>query len=318
MANISPSRVGQQNAAGDALAQFLKVFSGEVLTAFAESNIMFNGSAEGGSTHLVRSITSGKSAQFPASWKATAAYHTPGNELTGQAIKHNERIINVDGLLTSSVFLANIDEAMNHYDVRSEYTFQLGQSLAIKGDKYLLQLIALAARAATTVEDGNGGSQLTNAGYDTTPDTLADGIMDAAQALDEKDVPETDRYCVLRPKHYNLLVKSNKAINRDFGGEGSYARRKVFYVGDIRILKSNHVPNSNIAQDSGTNNTYHADFSNTVGLVFHRSAVGTVKLMDLAVEHEYEIRRQGTLFVAKYAMGHGILRPEAAVEMKKA
>lgn len=259
-----------------------------------------------------------KSAQFPATWKASASYHTPGNELTGQAINHNERIINIDGLLTSSVFLSNLDEAMNHYDVRAEYSFQLGQALAIAADKNLIQLVALAARAAATVSGGFGGSVLTNAGYDTTPDTLAQGIYDASQALDEKDVPQTDRYCILKPRHYNLLVQSSKSINRDFGGSGSYAEGKVFMIDNVKIVKSNHVPSANLSQVSGTNNTYHGDFTNTVGVVFHRGAVGTVKLMNLAVEHEYEIRRQGTLFVAKYAMGHGILRPECSVELKKA
>ena len=54
------------------------------------------------------------------------------------------------------------------------------------------------------------------------------------------------------------------------------------------------------------------------GLVCHPSAVGTVKLMDLATEMDYDIRRQGTLMVAKYAMGHGVLRPESAVGIKDA
>ena len=43
-----------------------------------------------------------------------------------------------------------------------------------------------------------------------------------------------------------------------------------------------------------------------------------MKLMDLAVESDYDIRRQGTLMVAKYAMGHGVLRPEAAVQIQTA
>jgi hypothetical protein len=34
MANATPSRLGQANAAGDVQALFLKVFAGEVLTAF--------------------------------------------------------------------------------------------------------------------------------------------------------------------------------------------------------------------------------------------------------------------------------------------
>jgi len=36
------------------------------------------------------------------------------------------------------------------------------------------------------------------------------------------------------------------------------------------------------------------------------------------MESEYDIRRQGTLMVAKMALGHGILRPEAAVEIQTA
>ena len=60
------------------------------------------------------------------------------------------------------------------------------------------------------------------------------------------------------------------------------------------------------------------DATSTAALVMHKAAVGTVKLMDLAMESDYDIRRQGTLMVAKYAMGHGILRPAAAVELKTA
>jgi len=33
------------------------------------------------------------------------------------------------------------------------------------------------------------------------------------------------------------------------------------------------------------------------------------------MEGEYQINRQGYLMVAKYAVGHGVLRPEAAVEI---
>ena len=34
------------------------------------------------------------------------------------------------------------------------------------------------------------------------------------------------------------------------------------------------------------------------------------------MESEYDIRRQGSLMVAKMALGHGILRPESAISIK--
>ena len=46
-----------------------------------------------------------------------------------------------------------------------------------------------------------------------------------------------------------------------------------------------------------------------------KDAVATVKLMDLSVESEYQINRQGTLVVSKYAMGHNVLRPACAVSI---
>lgn len=241
----------------------------------------------------------------------------------GQNIKHAERIINIDGLLLADAFLANIDEAMTHYEYRSIYTKELGYALSYQADKNVLQLAVLAARAASTITGGFGGTQLTQAGYDTTADTLAQGLYDSAQTLDEKFVPDFgDRVTFLRPKHYNLLIQSTRAIQRDWnepsGSNGTFATGKVLRVANLAIKKTMHLPNSVISALSGANNTYDGDFSNTIGVTAYKMAVGTVKLLDMALEHEYLIRFQGTLFVAKYAMGHGILRPECAVEMKKA
>ena len=52
-----------------------------------------------------------------------------------------------------------------------------------------------------------------------------------------------------------------------------------------------------------------------IGLVMTKDAVATAKLMDMSVESEYQVNRQGTLMVAKYAMGHNILRPACAVAL---
>ena len=70
---------------------------------------------------------------------------------------------------------------------------------------------------------------------------------------------------------------------------------------------------------SGANNTYSGDDSKTIGLVFHKSAVGTVKLQDMTTEisgADYGMMYQSTLLLAKYALGHGILRPECAATIK--
>ena len=309
MSNATPSRLGMVNGSGADDALFLKVFGGEVLTTFADTNVFLP-------LTMVRTITSGKSAQFPVMGKNTAFYHTPGAEINGNQIKHAERVINVDGLLVSPVFIAKIDEAKNHYDVRSQYTRECGASLASQADKTIAQVLVNAARASSIITGNPGGSKLVKASYATNSDDLSNGIFSIAQTFDEKDVPEQDRYVAVRPAQYYLMVAGTKVLNRDWGGAGSYMDGKVLKVAGVSIVKSNHIPNSVVTGSAQA--VYDGDFTNTVAVGFHKSAVGTVKLLDLQTEGEWDIRRQGTLIVAKYAMGHGILRPEAAVELAAA
>src|SRR5210317_560348 len=192
MSNATVSFLGKANNTGDDNALFLKVFSGEVLAAFARRNQMLDMS-------MVRTISQGKSAQFPAIGKTTASYHTPGNEITGTVINKNERVITIDDLLISDSFISQIDEAKNHYDVRSIYSTEMGNALAREVDQHLLQLTVLAAQASTTVTGENGGTVITDADADTNASSLITSIFDAAQELDEKDVPEDDRFCVVAP-----------------------------------------------------------------------------------------------------------------------
>ena len=50
--------------------------------------------------------------------------------------------------------------------------------------------------------------------------------------------------------------------------------------------------------------------------MFHKSAIGTVKLKDLVVETTYDARRLGTLITGRMAVGSNVLRPESCVAVK--
>lgn len=311
MADATVSRLGQANASGSTQTLFLTVFGQLVLSSFLQANIMMP-------LVTVRTIPHGKTAQFPAIHTTSAAYHTVGAEVVGSAIKHNERTILVDDALIASAFISNLDELKNHYDVRADYAKKLGHALALYTDIRQLRTAILAARASATISGGSAGSALTAATFGTDGEVLADGIFDAAQTLDEKNVVDTDnRYCVIKPAQYNLLAQTTKVINRDWMGDGSYSQGKVGRVANVAILKSNNLPQTNVASgETGENNTYSGNFSTTMGVVFTPDAVGTVKLRDLNVEAQWDFRRRGTLMIAELICGHGILRPECAVELK--
>ena len=312
----TPNRIGQVNAANADDALFLKVFSGETITAFEEANVML-------SRTMKRTISSGKSAQFPVFGKTTASYHTPGNELAGATLpQQNEKVITIDDLLVSHVFIDKLDEARSHYDVRSVYSTEMGRSLSKRMDENLLKLVHIGANTSATITSNGSGAgsavAITDANYDSSDDKVA-RIFDCAQKFDELDIPKDDRYVVLSPADFYDVLDSTKAVNRDYGGQGDVANANMPRLAGFTILVSNHLPTTTVnAAVTGENNTYHGNntanssgnFATTRFLAFHKSAVGTVQLMNLQTESEYDIRRQGTLLVAKMAVGHGVLRPE--------
>jgi hypothetical protein len=326
MSNATPVSLGRVNASGSEDALFLKVFAGEVLTSFERASVTAG-------AEMVRSIASGKSATFPVMGRVAAAYHTAGAEILGSDVNHNEKVITINDLLLSSVFLSNIEEAKNHWDVRGAYSTEIGRALAFQKDKHILQTIGQAAQASANVSDSGygAGTVLTNtniasATASTAANAMIDSLFDAAKALDANYVPKEGRKAFIKLEEYYKLANGTNVVNVDFSGQGSIADGKVMKVAGIELIPTAHFGDiaANItaapaagSATAGGSNPQTVNLANYVCLVSHPSAVGTVKLMDLGVESEYDIRRQGTLMVAKYAMGHGVLRPEAAVGIKE-
>ena len=251
-------------------------------------------------------------------------------------MNHNEKVITINDLLISSAFLSNIEEAKNHWDVRGAYSQEIGRALAFQKDKHVLQTMGQAAGGQTAATanftGGDAGTVLTNASIAsataaTAANAMIDELFNAASALDSHYVPKEGRKCFIRLEEYYKLANATNAVNIDFSGRanGGVADGKVMKVAGIELIPTPHFVSSNVnsgvdqgSATQGGSNPQAVNLSNYVAIVAHPSAVGTVKLMDLAVESEYDIRRQGTLMVAKYAMGHGALRPEAAVGIKEA
>ena len=344
-----PSRVGQINSAGDVDALFLKKFSGEILQTFEESNVFkplhtIRTIENGKSAQFP--VTGIATANYHTPGENIAEEGGSSSTYLSD-IKKAEQTITIDKMLVASTFLANIDDVKNHYDIRSVYANELGKALALRFDTAISKTFIAAARSSAVISGGKTGGQLDVANNDfsagdvagtpaaVTGAELITALFTAAQKLDENDIPSDGRFAVLRPSEYYKLITggsgavaiNTSAANKDVGGSGSLASGSIAQVAGIQIYKSNHIPSTDLSAvstgDGASSNDifgaggvgYNGDFRNSLGIVGHSAAVGTVKLLDLATESEYQIERQGTLFVAKYAMGHGILRPECAIEL---
>lgn len=375
-------RTGQTNASGDTRSLFLKLYAGEVMTAFQTKNIMMN--------HCrTRTISKGKSAQFIMTGKyRDAAYHTPGLEIAPAATaKNSERIVTVDDLLINAQFIPNIDEAMQHYDVRSVYTQEAGYGLSKVADQNIIRTAVKAAlatnkeRASKLVqdykafddEDFTENVEIGSFANSKKLKYFTEAVIEAKRVLEMAGAPLEDIVCVTgTDQYYKLFMAATNSesladmtvFNRDIGGTGSFSSAQLPSIAGIPVVRTPHMgtysssayadslwstgvttgpqplgsPHSNRAAvyDIPANYTAATDGDNLIGaatdangatvalrteaskvraLVMHKDAVATAKLLDLSVESEYQIQRQGTLIVSKYAMGHNVLRPAMAVAL---
>lgn len=288
---------GQVNASGDERALFLTLGAQEILGAFTRETKFLN-------RFRYHQLSSGKSYQFPAIGSTTAAYHTAGVTLAGNAIKHNQRTITTDNKLVWHTFLDDLEEMLSFHEVRGEYMKQGGSALANAADQRLLQVACLAARASATITGGNGGSQVTDANSKTVGADLAADFYAAAQAMDEKDVPSEGRFGAVKPAQYYLLAQTTGLINKDWNGSnGDYSKGAIYRIADIELIKTNSLPTTNISAVTGEKNTYNGDFSNTAAVIAQSGAVGTVSAKSMAFESARMTQNLGDLLVAWYAMG---------------
>ena len=302
---------------------YLKLFSGELFKAYESATIARD-------TIQRRTLKNGKSLQFIFTGRMQAAYHTPGTPILGSGDPPvAEKTINCDDLLISSAFIYDLDETLAHYSLRGEISKKIGHALAESYDKKIFRTIALAAREAhpITASPGPepGGSQIKlGAGKEYDAQALVDAFFEAASILDEKNMPKQGRTAVLSPRQYYALVSqvSTNILNRDYGnGQGNLNSGEGLYeIAGIQIRRSNNLPflAGTVNSETGENNTYNGDFSNSCGLIYYKDAAGVVEAVGPQVQvtsGDVSVLYQGDVIVGRLAMGASTLNPAAAIEL---
>jgi len=344
VANSNPSRVGQNNLSGAVDALFLDIFGGEVLTAYEKACKLRE-------RVRTRVITEGRSARFPAIYKAVGQYHTPGTEILGQNIPHTELTLSVDDLLIADAFIALIDDLKNHYDVRGPYATELGRALALIDDRITSMTILKGARGGELFTGDGGGGKVQESDIGASADFTASGadlwaaFGRAVQVMDEKDVPVEDMpvYGAVLPAQWYLMAQSEKNYDvQNRGSAGSIARNTLEGVSGVDVIKTNALlfgkdvtpynastntdglvgkPNDpNFGLPANFPTKYQADLTGAtgpVGIVWSEAACARLQLLGLQMEAEWDMRRQGWLMLAKMSVAAGTLRNKCAVEIAK-
>lgn len=350
MANTNLIRFGS-NAALSAPASadmWLPLYGGEVLTAFSEYNQFLD-------KVNYKTISSGNSMKFPATWKIGSEYHEAGTELLGLDVETKEYSITLDDRpLVAHFEVDDIDVAMSHFDIRNDLATETGKELARQLDRKIAALLILAARTAVdsgtnsfpkcgnAIYNGNSTTTMNNADYsagnawNTESDAAAfiEDIGVISQKMDENDVPTTDRCAVINvPLYYGLrklgLPYSNgsAALNvdkqalwgrNDTGAAGPRIQDSQGYQLPIDVLGIPVYCSNHIPSTdlSAVGPTkYRGNFTGTGGVVFQKSAIAVLQLLGIQSEKFRDVRRQSDFMVSKMMTGGGTLRPYCAFEI---
>lgn len=301
------------------LALALKVFSGETLTAFERTSVT-NGRV------LERTISSGKSAQFPVFGRTTAHYLKAGQSLDDirTNINQNERTIVLDGLLTADALVFDLDEFIAHYDFRSPYAAELGNALAISHDASVIAEIAKEALNPNENVTGNGvgGVETTTLSSGTVGINKATGLaiyetlLKVRSKMSKNYVPTSDRYAYVDPDYYNALASVLDFLNRDYGANGTIKEGDVIRLAGFDIIECPHLTrggddNTHVIQGAG--HVFPAAYADKHPIVMcHKTSTGVLHLKNLSMEQARRPEYQADQMIAKMAVGIGGLRPESS------
>lgn len=324
MSDVSITQLSQLNNSGTARELHIPKLKAEVMAAFKRANIMED-------KHMIETISSGSSAVFHATGVAKAGFYTFGQDLTDPANQYLSQVktakvqINIDQPLISTAVLDRFDMAQCQTDARSKIMEELGRALAVENDKRLLQVGVLGARDTKLISDTSGYRPLSGgtvlelgATAVTTASVLRAGIESAAARLIKNDIDLEGAFCVLRPDEY-FLLRANTAVVAGGWNQVEFTGRELLPIAGIQVFWSNNLPSTSISAVSGEKNTYNGDFSDTIGLVFHKFAIGEVRLLglDLTIDRIPHLAN-AHLATASQECGFKALRPEALIELSKA
>jgi hypothetical protein len=248
------SRLGVNNFDSVAWDNFIRTYTAETIVAYKRSTVF---------APLVRqkTITKGKSTTFPMLGRSTAEYFIPGNEITGGKLRAGERTVTIDDLMISAKRIYNLDEAMNYYETRSQYSFESGQALAYETDRNIARMLIKAALATNLAsaadlvqsykqfdeEEFTDNIQIGDvSGDENDPLAIAYAIQMAIKEMSKKDIDTSGLIVVLPPDQYFSLIDvrdSSKLtyMNRDFGGVGSISGTKAPPISGLNIIMSNNL-----------------------------------------------------------------------------
>lgn len=248
----------------------------------------------------------------------------------GSPLLTNSKTIELDDIMYSDSFVADVDEQMSVLSVITDCAREDGIALAKELDYEINIMInkASSQNHPVNMPDGStrpGGTEivLAAAADEEDAEKLVAAFKLAAQTMDEKNVPAEGRYLAIPPSVFYTLLDSEKLLNIQYSKEnGDFAKASIKEVIGFTLKVSNLIVDFNPATEwvdkyTGLQDKYNYDCSNTIALAFNKDVVGVAMARDMKIERAREMKAQGEFVMVTMLKGVDTLNPVGAVSIKK-
>lgn len=347
------SNTGSRGAGDDILELSLKMYSGEVLTAYEQNNI-----ARG--TIMTKPTQGAKSEQFPilgtktrdSSYNPTDASvqtHRPGDTITVDPYSNFERTIEIQGREYTSFQTDDWVEKVKHFETRSIYSMDNGLALANKVDRTIFSQIHKAVQGLdksgsilTDLNNVNKASQYTKvhnvggvndgfitigdetvvgAGAGVTTDDIKvssawNGLSSASKGDAFKDAIFRAQTSMKEADMYSPKILVTTPRGMEYLSNGS-----TVVNADFSKVNYGALDTMNVGMVAGlptlvTNNLPSSIGSQdgvVLGYVYSMNIVGMLELMSVTTETNYLPKELSWLTTSYLAYGIDTLNPVAGI-----
>lgn len=187
--------------------------------------------------------TSGDSVKITSITDPTIGTYTTGTNVSPEAITDATRALLLNQQKFFDFFLDDVERAqsVNGGSIMREAIDRASYGLGNTLDAYVLDLIG------SGVSTSNPDHLLTQAAIDTAAEAY-DLLVKMAALLDEADCPQENRWAVVTPGFYGLMLKDSRFVAAgDAVGAAVRANGVVGEAAGLKIHKSNNLPSGSLS-----------------------------------------------------------------------
>ncbi|MES9086331.1 hypothetical protein ABEQ50_12395, partial [Cutibacterium acnes] len=181
----------------------------------------------------------------------------------------SEKVIQIDGLLTSDVLIFDIEDAMNHYDVRSEYSAQLGEALALAADGAVLAEMAMLCNLPAANDENItglgkavvlqiGDKAALRADAEAMGKAILKGLTTARAKLTSNYVPSSDRKFFTTPDNYSAILAALMPNSANYSALIDPETGNIRNVMGFEVIEVPHLTVGGAGDDLAGTNQKHA------------------------------------------------------------